>query len=295
MRKLNKRKVRWIVREMKKGELSSYQIAKSLKITKEWVYKIYNKYKDKDLYKGFVITFNKPGKKERPISKEEIELIMAVRKANTYGAVSIERLLKQAKKRMSHNRIHKVLLHLDLANKEPKKSKRRKWIRYERKHTNSLWHTDWLEYKGKQIIAYEDDASRFITGFGVFERATAENSAAVLKKAVAECGKPKQIMSDHGIQFTSVPRENCEDPGPNLFQKTLTELGIEHIKARVKHPQSNGKVERLFGTLKKEFDFRDSWDKAVEYYNFSRIHMSLDVGERVRTPWQAFEEKKSKS
>ena len=280
---------------MEEGKTSVYQISKIQKISSRHVRRIYTTYRGKKLYKTETITFNKPGRKEKPISKEEIELIMAIRKANTYGAVSIERLLKQAKKRMSHNRIHKILLHLDLANKEPKKSKRRKWIRYERKHTNSLWHTDWLEYKGKQIIAYEDDASRFITGFGVFRRATSANSADVLRKAVAEWGVPKQLMSDHGTQFTSLERDCNANPEPNMFQKTLKELGIKHIKARVKHPQSNGKIERFFGTLKKEFDFRGDWDKAIEYYNFSRIHMSLDVGERYRTPWQAFEEKKRKN
>jgi hypothetical protein len=43
MRKLNKKKVRWIVREMKKGELSVYRIAKQQNITPQWVRKIYNK------------------------------------------------------------------------------------------------------------------------------------------------------------------------------------------------------------------------------------------------------------
>jgi hypothetical protein len=35
MKKLNKRKVRWILREAEKGELSIYQIAKIQKISKK--------------------------------------------------------------------------------------------------------------------------------------------------------------------------------------------------------------------------------------------------------------------
>ena len=33
------------------------------------------------------------------------------------------------------------------------------------------------------------------------------------------------------------------------FQRVLQVYGIKHIKARVKHPQSNGKVERVGQTL----------------------------------------------
>ena len=54
---------------------------------------------------------------------------------------------------------------------EPKKWHRKKWIRYEREHSNSLWHVDWHEikdprWKGLWLIVYEDDSSRFIIGYG---------------------------------------------------------------------------------------------------------------------------------
>jgi len=35
-------------------------------------------------------------------------------------------------------------------------------------------------WQGKQLIAFEDDASRFITGYGVYDEATSENASAVL-------------------------------------------------------------------------------------------------------------------
>ena len=31
----------------------------------------------------------------------------------------------------------------DLASEQSRKSRRRKWVRYERTHSNSLWHTDY--------------------------------------------------------------------------------------------------------------------------------------------------------
>lgn len=38
---------------------------------------------------------------------------------------------------------------------------------------------------------------------------------------------------------------------------------IKHIKARVKHPQSNGKVEKLFATLRKLKKHFETWDATV--------------------------------
>jgi len=95
----------------------------------------------------------------------------------------------------------------------PKKKMRRKWIRYEREYSNSLWHTDWhtirdSRWQGKQLIAFEDDASRFITGYGVYNEATSENASAVLSDAITQYGRPASVLSDNGKQFTS----NVEPP-----------------------------------------------------------------------------------
>ena len=59
------------------------------------------------------------------------------------------------------------------------------------------------------MILIEDDASRMLVGFGAFKNATAENSARILKEAIERYGAPKQIMIDRGVQFVSLPREDC--------------------------------------------------------------------------------------
>ena len=296
MRKLNKRKVRWIVKEVGKRELTVHDIARTQGITPRWAREVYNRYKGKNLYDPGTITFQKPGRRPRPITDEEKELVLSTYQEMPMGAVSIEKLLKKTKRdaELSHNRIHQILLELDLSHKEPKKSRRRKWVRYEREHANSLWHTDWFEHEGENIILFEDDASRFITGFGTFRNATSMNSAKILRTAVNEWGKPIQLISDHGTQFTSIERETCKNPRPNVFQRTCSELEIEHIKARVKHPQTNGKVERLISSLKRYYKHFGTWEKTVEFYNFKRPHMSLETEDDIKTPYQAFMEKARK-
>lgn len=285
MRKLNQGKIKWICREMEKRELSVCRIAKLQHITPRHARRVYEKYRH--VKKPVLLPC---GRKPIHIPQEEVELIMALRKEHPAGAVSLEKILRSRGKHIPHNRIHRVLRAHGLAKPEPKKQKRRKWVRYERKYSNSLWHCDWFEEKGEHLILFEDDASRLLTSFGAFSNATAANAKITLEVAIENYGLPKQLITDHGIQFTSLPRETCASPGPNEFQKFLMERSIKHIKARVKHPQSNGKVERLFQTLvqlKKHFG---SWEAAIEYYNFKRPHMSLENG-KLRTPHEAFIDK----
>jgi putative transposase len=283
MRKLNRRKIRWIIREMEKGERSVYMIAKLQNVTPRWVRELYRRYRETGQYPYP----NKPGRKPLPISDEERRVVLEIRKQHPVCASTLEKILDKSGIHIPHNKIHKILREEELVRSEPRKQKRRRWIRYERKHSNSLWHVDWFEYQDKHILIFEDDASRFITGFGVFDNATARNAVYALDEAVDTYGTPKQLMTDHGTQFTSLPRESCPNPEPNVFQERLKEYGIKHIKARIKHPQSNGKVEKASDTIAKLHHHFRNWDRALEYYNFERPHMSLRI-EKLETPFQAY-------
>ena len=60
------------------------------------------------------------------------------------------------------------------------------------------------------------------------------------------------------------------------FDRKLRKRGIEHIRGTVHSPTTQGKVERLFQTFKREFKF---YNGDVELwrmnYNHFRPHMSL--------------------
>ena len=287
MKKLNQKKVRWIVREMDKGERSVYRIAKTMNITPQWTREIHRNYHETKKYPYP----QKPGRKPRPVSIEERRMILDARLDHPIsGAVALEKILDSQGFHIGHNRIHRILKEEGFAKNEPKKQRRRKWIRYQRRYSNSLWHADWFEEKQDKIIVFQDDASRFITGYGVFTNATTKNTTLVLEQAITSYGIPKQLMTDHGTQFTSLPRESCTYPKPNRFQQMLRRYDIKHIKARVKHPQSNGKVERVIQTLQLLGRYFNCWDSAVYYYNFRRPHSSLENG-GLRTPYQAFIDK----
>ena len=234
MKKLNQRKIRWICREVKKGEFSICKIARIQKVTPRHVRRVYEK------YRGVKRPCLLPcGRRPKPFSEEEIGVVLTLREEHPICAVYLEKILDDMGYHIPHNRIHKILCAHGMARPEPRKQKRRKpWIRYERDHSNSLWHADWFERDGEKIVLFEDDASRLLTGFGSYQNATAENAKKTLEEAINHFGKPEQLITDHGVQFTSIPRETCPEPRPNEFQRFLKDNEIQHIKARVKHPQT---------------------------------------------------------
>ncbi|MBU0497642.1 MAG: DDE-type integrase/transposase/recombinase [Candidatus Thermoplasmatota archaeon] len=224
---------------MDKEERSVYRIAKIMDVTPQWIRAIHRVYHESGQY-PFP---QKPGRKPRPVLEDERMLILETRREHPLsGAIALEKILDVQGIHLPHNRIHQVLKEEGLAVDEPRKQRRWKLIRYERRYSNSQWHADWFAEQCDQIILFEDDASRIITGCSFFSHATAKNSICVLEQAIQRYGIPKQIMTDHGKQFTSLAREICADPQPNEFQQFLKDRGIKHIKPRVKHPQSNGKV-----------------------------------------------------
>ena len=118
----------------------------------------------------------------------------------------------------------------------------------------------------------------------MFEHATTENALAVLEEAIKNHGKPASIMTDRGSQFYANASE-AKKKGASVFEKRLVEFGIKQILAGVRHPQTNGKLERLHGEIQRklpEFEAimmrkSDPVDLFMERYNHRRPHMSLGV------------------
>ena len=64
-------------------------------------------------------------------------------------------------------------------------------------------------------------------------------------------------------------------------------MNIQHILARVKHPQTNGKMERWFQTYAKNRQRLENFEEFVWWYNCRRPHQSLNW-EVMETPYKAF-------
>ena len=104
-----------------------------------------------------------------------------------------------------------------------------------------------------------------MTGFGVFDEATTEHAVWVLHGAIAGYDMPASILSDHGSRFYANASE-CRGKGESEFERELFILEIKHILVRVRHPQTNGKLERFHGELQrhlKSFE-EESSEKPLE-------------------------------
>lgn len=285
MNKLNERKIEWIIREKTNGEITTKNIAKIQKISESRVYQIWRQFKKT----GNIPLLRKTGRKKKEIPKHEVDLILKAHEKYKAGAVVLEHTLKKTDGlNIPHNRIHRVLKENNRANNEPKKQQRRKWIRYERKHSMSLWHTDWklLNDQNKWIITYLDDASRMVLSYGIFDHATTENAINVYIQASNIYGDPRELLTDRGSQFYANEGEK-KDKGISEFEKFLLDRKVKHIVGRVNHPQTNGKIERLYGTLEQKLRYFKDINEFITWYNEVRPHMSLDW-DMLETPKQAF-------
>ena len=280
--KLDPGKVKWVIRRKEEGRLTNRAIAQSMGVSPIWVKKLWRRYR----VEGKVPELRRAGRKPSGgLSQSERETVVQARKEYKASALVLERIIDDVfGVHMPHNRIHGVLKEMGLSRNDPGKQQRRKWVRYERKYSNSLWHTDWTLIEGKGwMTAYLDDASRFVTGWRVFLEATSEHSVEVLKEAIAKHGRPASILTDRGTQFYAVEADE-RLKGLTVFEKYLIQSEFRQVLSRVSHPQTNGKVERFFRTVKEKLgEFDGDVDQLMEWYNDKRPHTSLNL-DAIETP-----------
>jgi putative transposase len=255
-----------------------------MKVSGRWVRELWSRYRKT----GTIPELRKPGRKRKDISQEEVDAVLDAFSRYRLGAVALEKIIDvRFNIHIPHNTIHRVLKQNGLAMDERRKRNRRKWIRYERTYSNSLWHTDYKQLPdGRWFIAYEDDASRYVVSYGVFDEETSKNAVGVLKEAIAKHGKPASILTDRGSQFYASESE-VKEKGLTEFELFLIANDIKHIVGRVSHPQTNGKIERIYGEVKRKLHLFKDIHELVDWYNNIRPHMSLDW-DNLETPAQAY-------
>jgi transposase InsO family protein len=157
--------------------------------------------------------------------------------------------------------------------------------RFERARPNCLWQTDLFTFVLKRenrrvyLVAFEDDQSRFITGYGLHASSGGALVREVFEAAVANYGVPEEVLSDQGPQYHTWR-------GKSAFTKLLEKRGVKHILAAPHHSATCGKIERFWGSLWRECvesaifrgleDARARVGHYIDYYNFQRPHQGID-------------------
>jgi transposase InsO family protein len=156
---------------------------------------------------------------------------------------------------------------------------------FERAVPNQLWQTDLFTFMLKRqnrrvyLVAFMDDHSRFITGYGLHATQSAALVIEVLRAALAAYGVPAEILTDNGSQYVTWR-------GKSQFSRELEKRGIQQIVARPRRPQTLGKIERFWGSLWREcvetsafLDLADARQRIglyIDHYNLQRPHQGID-------------------
>jgi len=263
------RKKRYCVRQALLGVTSISHIAKYRKVPRMTLYRWI------DLYKkgGWdELKNNSAGAPTLKINPKYEQIVVKFWKEHKYGSGKTWLLLKEKGFAVSQRQIQKIFNKHRFKTNRRKRPNQIKYKTYEWPRPNMLWHTDWsaCPFTEKNIIAFIDDYSRYIIHAEIFEKQTTENTLIAFNKAIKKTTTPQHILTDNGTQFTPARSEK----GP--FTKWCEEKGIKHILGRVHHPQTNGKIERWFGTYKTEYDERfKTLNKFINFYNTTRIHQGI--------------------
>jgi putative transposase len=287
MYKLNFKKRVWIVKQRLKG-VSPPELALAQQVSESYVRRLMRIYTEFG-FDGLVD--HKTGRPDLVLNPNAEVLIVDLRTRFKWGAVRIEQHLKNKGFLISHRQIENVLNKHDLIVPNYKKQKPRRWVRFELPNPNDMWHTDWTlcPFTDKHFAVYIDDRTRLITSYGIFKNANIINSLALLRVGIAEFGKTKSIMTDHGCTYFNNTPDSKGILQLNKFQLELQILGIKRSLAPVNRPQTNGKVERFFRTYKEEFiteTFSNIHD-FIKHYNDERPHMSLHY-KTLQQAWDSF-------
>jgi len=144
---------------------------------------------------------------------------------------------------------------------------------------NSLWSLDLTTFRllgifPLHVLGVIDHYSRKVFCLSSTFHPTADWVKVECKTLFGKYGTPPRIITDNGSQFTG-----------KVFREFMEKEGIKHIRTSYRHPQSNGKIERFFQSLKYEFMScfllrnKKQVDKLLQeyllYYNQYRLHQAI--------------------
>lgn len=133
------------------------------------------------------------------------------------------------------------------------------------------------------LISVIDDCSRLM-----WSELTDSLSSLNVMFMVMRC--LQMLKSSYGVKFDEIMTDNGgEYKGPDKdkhpVERLLQELIVKHIYTKPYRPQTNGKVERLWGTLEQEllseiFETKEALEEEllryIVYYNEHRPHQGIE-------------------
>jgi transposase InsO family protein len=217
-----------------------------------------------------------------------------VRDEKGWGADKIAYVLAKAGRVMPAITVHRILKRHGRINRE--RSARLATKRFARSSCNELAQMD---FKGEYTLpsggkcyplSLLDDCSRYLLGLWPLPNTAAGRVHRVLEEYFRVRGVPQEMLMDHGSTWYC----NRSQHGLTWLSIWLIKQDIKLLYSGVHHPQTQGKVERIHGTLKQRTKHRgvpttmSEWARwAAEFqqeYNYERPHEALGM----KTPAEVY-------
>jgi len=190
----------------------------------------------------------------RVLSPEKKEDILALRQKHDLLSVVLfyEKMVADgvlSPDKASYHTVYRLLKAHNLLERNLQASRERKRFSYDK--INILWQGDmsvgpYLVLGGKKyrtnLFAFLDDCSRLIPFAQFFFTEKFDCMKTVLKEALTRRGIPKMIYVDNGKVYQA-----------GQLQLACASLGITLTHTQPYDPQSKGKIERMFQTIRKRF------------------------------------------
>lgn len=176
-------------------------------------------------------------------------------------------------------------------------AKHRAWQRFEQAAPNALWQMDFKGHFGLadgarcHPLTILDDHARFLLALIACDDETRPTVQRALSATFERYGLPERILCDHGPPWSA---PNVREAHTRL-SVWLLRLGIGIVHGRPRHPQTQGKDERLHRTLQAELLCRQTFadlaacqpafDAWRHVYNEYRPHEALALQAPATCYW----------
>lgn len=223
---------------------------------------------------------SRPSRPSRTVRKKDghREVVRSLR--DRYPFMGAQKMVLMHRLGISHQTVYELTV--ENGQLVPGRKAKRRWMAFQRHHSNSLWQMDFKEFeKGVYMLSAIDDHSRFIVGAMVCVTMTTDDTLAFLERATGAFGRPEQILTDNGTQWTSQKGGRCR------FDEWCHSKGIQHIRGAVRKPTTQGKIERFHRNVLDEAplppkgspveDYQACMNRYLEFYNLERPHWALGL------------------
>ena len=242
-------------------------------------------------FDGLVPRLRSDRGQSRAIPQDVADILLTIKEENR--ALSVPMVIREVRSidavpndlPLPQSTVHRLFDAHGLMQKEPEQPTNKDRRRFAFQKAGELWMSDVMHgpaipdgnHKNKKrkayLIAFLDDATRVIP-FATF--AFSENTQAflpVLEQAIMRRGIPQRLFVDNGANYRS-----------KHLALVCAKLGVALIHARAYQPQSKGKQERFFRTVRSQLLTRLRPEDTSSLDALNRRLWAWVEGEYHRTP-----------